>query len=121
MSKELFRCCLLYDFKVGLSAAASSRRICQAFGNSAVNERTARHWFQKFRSGDFSVYDESCVLSTSRQVVHYELLQIGQTVTEDLYSQQLERMQQALQQKEPAVENQKVVHFLHDNARPQVA
>ncbi|GFV73616.1 histone-lysine N-methyltransferase SETMAR [Trichonephila clavipes] len=36
--KELIRDCLLYDFKVGLSAAASSRRICQAFGDSAVNE-----------------------------------------------------------------------------------
>jgi len=49
---------LLYDFKGGLSAAASSRRICQAFGENAVNERTARHWFQKFRSGDVSLADE---------------------------------------------------------------
>ncbi|GFT09608.1 histone-lysine N-methyltransferase SETMAR [Trichonephila clavipes] len=41
--KELVRGCLLYDFqkKVGLSTAASSHRICQAFGDSAVNERTA--------------------------------------------------------------------------------
>ncbi|GFV71777.1 histone-lysine N-methyltransferase SETMAR [Trichonephila clavipes] len=39
-------------FKVGLSTAASSRPICQAFGDSAFNERTARHWFQKFRTGD---------------------------------------------------------------------
>ncbi|GFT15650.1 histone-lysine N-methyltransferase SETMAR [Trichonephila clavipes] len=49
VSKELVRGCLLYNFKVGLSAAASSRQRCQAFGDSAVNERTARHWFQKFR------------------------------------------------------------------------
>ncbi|GFV64909.1 histone-lysine N-methyltransferase SETMAR [Trichonephila clavipes] len=54
VSKELVRGCLLYDFKVGLSAVASSRRICQAFGDSAVNERTARHWFKKIRSGDLS-------------------------------------------------------------------
>ena len=57
-SKDLVRSCLLYDFKVGLSAAASSRRICQAFGDSTVNERTARRWFQKFMSGDLSLRDE---------------------------------------------------------------
>ncbi|GFS38703.1 histone-lysine N-methyltransferase SETMAR [Trichonephila inaurata madagascariensis] len=61
VSKELVQGCLLYDFKVGLSVAASSRRICQAFGDSAVNERTARHWFQKFRSGDLSLCDILCL------------------------------------------------------------
>ncbi|GFS61769.1 histone-lysine N-methyltransferase SETMAR [Trichonephila inaurata madagascariensis] len=59
VSKELVRGCLLYDFKVSLSAAASSRRICQALGDSAVNECTARHWFQKFRSGDLSLCDRA--------------------------------------------------------------
>ncbi|GFS43956.1 histone-lysine N-methyltransferase SETMAR [Trichonephila inaurata madagascariensis] len=39
--------------------AASSRRICQAFGDSAANERTARQWFQKFRSGDLSLCDKA--------------------------------------------------------------
>ena len=58
---------------------------------------------------------------TGRQVVHYELLPMGQTVTGDLYSQQLERVQQALHQKEPALVNRKGVLFLHDNARPHVA
>ncbi|GFT78844.1 hypothetical protein NPIL_348721, partial [Nephila pilipes] len=43
MSKDLVQCCFLYDFKVGLSEAASSRRIFQVFGDGAVNERTTRH------------------------------------------------------------------------------
>ncbi|GFY50598.1 histone-lysine N-methyltransferase SETMAR [Trichonephila inaurata madagascariensis] len=59
VSKELVWGCLLYGFKVVLSATASSRRICQAFGESAVNERTVRHWFQKFRSGDLSICDKA--------------------------------------------------------------
>lgn len=48
----------LYNFKVGLLAAASSHCICQAFGNSAVSEHTARHWFKKFKLGDLSLCDE---------------------------------------------------------------
>ncbi|GFY66166.1 histone-lysine N-methyltransferase SETMAR [Trichonephila inaurata madagascariensis] len=59
VSKELVRGCLLYDFKVGLLAAASSRRICRVFGDIAVNERTTRHWFQKFRLGDLSLCDKA--------------------------------------------------------------
>ncbi|GFS75190.1 histone-lysine N-methyltransferase SETMAR [Nephila pilipes] len=58
VSKDLARCCLFCDLKVGLSEAASSRQICRAFGDSTVNERTARHWFKKFRSGDLSLCEE---------------------------------------------------------------
>ena len=60
-----------------------------------------------------------CVWSTSRQVVHYELLQMDQMVTADLDSQQLEHVQQALQQKEPALVYCKGVLFLHDNVSGQ--
>ncbi|GFY52843.1 histone-lysine N-methyltransferase SETMAR [Trichonephila inaurata madagascariensis] len=59
VSKELVRGCLLYDFKVGLLATTSSHRICQAFGDSAVNEYTARNWFEKFKSGDLSLCDKA--------------------------------------------------------------
>ncbi|GFU87001.1 histone-lysine N-methyltransferase SETMAR [Trichonephila clavipes] len=61
-----------------------------------------------------------CVWWTCRQVVHYELLPTGQTVTVDLYSQQFERVQQALHQKDPALNNRKGVLLLHDNARSHV-
>ena len=62
-----------------------------------------------------------CAWWTGRRVVHYELLPTGQTVTGDLYSQQLEHVQQALPQKESALVNRKGVLFLHDNARLHVA
>ena len=45
---------------------------------------------------------------------------MGQTITGDLYSHQLEHVQQALCQKDPAQVNLKGVLFLHDNARPHV-
>ncbi|GFY50320.1 histone-lysine N-methyltransferase SETMAR [Trichonephila inaurata madagascariensis] len=46
-----------------------------------------------------------CVWWTCHQVVHYELLPTGQTAIADLFSQQLERIQQALHQKELALVN----------------
>ena len=57
---------------------------------------------------------------TGHQVVDYELLPTGQTITGDLYSQQLECVQQALHQKKLARVNCKGVLFLHDKARPDV-
>ncbi|GFU67500.1 transposable element Tc1 transposase [Trichonephila clavipes] len=36
---------------MGLSAAASSRQICQAFGGTAVNARTARRHLDAFTRG----------------------------------------------------------------------
>ncbi|GFT23630.1 HTH_48 domain-containing protein [Trichonephila clavipes] len=41
-------------------------------------------------------------------------------VTLDLYSQQLERVQKTLHQKEPALVNRKDVLLLHDSAKPYV-
>ncbi|GFX25469.1 histone-lysine N-methyltransferase SETMAR [Trichonephila clavipes] len=196
VSKELVR--LLYDFKVGLSAAALSLGICQAFG--AVNEpRTGRPQalddevlqavieenssqtcgehtrqfntssetvilhlhrlgktyrcihiqsvltsYEKWvlygtpkRSKHLSSPEDTvphsarppmhprkimlCVWWTCRQVVHYELLPKGQMVIADIYSQQLEHVHPALNQKELALVNQKGVLLLHDNARPHVA
>ena len=56
--KLMIRSCLLYEFKLGTSASSASRRICTAFGEGAVSERTARNWFQKFRSGNEALEDE---------------------------------------------------------------
>jgi len=60
-----------------------------------------------------------CFWRISRQVVHCELPPLSQTITANLYSQQLEHIQQALQQ-EPAMVNRKGLMFLDDNASPYV-
>jgi len=58
---------------------------------------------------------------TCRQVVHYELIPPGKTITADLYLQQLQRVHRALRQKKPTLVNRKDVLVLHDNAKSHVA
>lgn len=57
LPKSLVRGLLLYDFKSGVKAAESSRRICAAFGDGVMSERTAQDWFKRFREGDTSLED----------------------------------------------------------------
>ena len=48
----------MYEFKLGTSNSSASRKLCTAFGEGAVSERTARNWFQKFCSGNETLGDE---------------------------------------------------------------
>lgn len=59
-----------------------------------------------------------CIWWNSQGLVYFEVLEKGQTVTADLYSQQLGRVDQALSTQGS---NTKVVRLLHDNARPHIA
>jgi len=54
-------------------------------------------------------------------VIYFELLNINQTIAANVNSQQLQRLNEVLSQKRPALGNQKGVIFLHDNSRPHVA
>ncbi|XP_054156275.1 histone-lysine N-methyltransferase SETMAR-like [Oppia nitens] len=62
-----------------------------------------------------------CVWWNIKGIVHWELLNVGQTVNSDLYCQQLERVKSSLTKLWPALVNRKGVIFHHDNARPHVA
>ena len=62
-----------------------------------------------------------CVWWDCQGVIHWELLNNGQTVTAEVYIQQLTRVQEQLIKKRPALINFKRVTFLHDNARPHTA
>lgn len=59
-----------------------------------------------------------CVWWNSRGLVHFELLDPGQTVTADLYIQQLSHVDQALRRQGVDTTTTKL---LHDNARPHTA
>lgn len=58
MSKEQLRTIFFFNYKLGQSAVETARQINQVWGPNSTAERTVRRWFEKFRSGDFSLEDE---------------------------------------------------------------
>lgn len=63
-----------------------------------------------------------CVWWDMKGVVHYELLDQGQTINADRYSKQLRKVQRELEVKRPfSGHGPRPVILLHDNARPHVA
>ncbi|PRD29974.1 UNVERIFIED_CONTAM: Histone-lysine N-methyltransferase SETMAR [Trichonephila clavipes] len=46
-------------FTISKCAYQPLHQVAEAFGDSAANERKARHWFQKFRSGHLSLCDQA--------------------------------------------------------------
>lgn len=63
-----------------------------------------------------------CIWWDSEGIVYYELLKPNETVNAERYKQQLERLNENLMRKRPAIaSNRRKVILLHDNARPHVA
>jgi histone-lysine N-methyltransferase SETMAR len=63
-----------------------------------------------------------CVWWDQKGIIYWELLEPKQTVTANVYSQQLMRLSQALETKRPfGGKGKRKVILLHDNARPHVA
>lgn len=62
-----------------------------------------------------------CVWWDCHGIIHHELLKSNLTITVDRYVQQLQRVQEKLHEKRPALVNRKNVILLHDNARPHTA
>ena len=55
---EHFRHILLFYFHKGKNAAQAAKKLRDVYGEKALKERQCRNWFDKFRSGDFSLKDE---------------------------------------------------------------
>lgn len=63
-----------------------------------------------------------CIWWDQQGVVYYELLKPNETVTADVYRRQLNKLNDVLLQKRPAIaSNRRKVILLRDNARPHVA
>ena len=54
--KEL-RILLLHEFRLGRKATEVARNICSSMGEHTLSIRTARHWFNLFKSGNFELND----------------------------------------------------------------
>uniref|UniRef100_A0A914D1S0 Mos1 transposase HTH domain-containing protein n=1 Tax=Acrobeloides nanus TaxID=290746 RepID=A0A914D1S0_9BILA len=142
MEKNLgdIRKLLKYEFELGHNAKQAVTNINRAKGAETVAYTTAKRWFSKFRSGNLETddkmrfgrpreVDRDAVVNTvedhssmtthmlwdRRGIIHWELLEKGETINANLYCEQLERVRQKLR-------NRRVpVIFLQDNARPHVA
>ena len=57
-NKRHLRELLIYFFSMKETAAEVHRLLKDAYGASALSERSCREWFQKFKNGDFDVEDK---------------------------------------------------------------
>jgi histone-lysine N-methyltransferase SETMAR len=62
-----------------------------------------------------------CVWWDWQGIIYYELLPYGQTLNSELYCDQLDRLNAAIEQKRPALFNRKGIMFQQDNARPHTS
>lgn len=62
-----------------------------------------------------------CIWWDLKGILYYEFLNHNTTINAEIYAHQLQRVQEALRQKRPALVNRKGVILLDDNARPHVA
>ena len=92
------------------------------------NPDRGRQWLSPGQSAESVVrqgrYDRKvmlCVWWNYKGLVHFELLKEGQTINSSLYSEQLERMLDRLEDLEPALVNRKRVLLQQDNAPAHTA
>jgi histone-lysine N-methyltransferase SETMAR len=93
-----------------------------------INVCRRRQWldpgqkpFPDVNSDSYSKKVMLCVWWDMKGVIYFELLNNHETINANIYSQQLQRLNEVLLQKRPVLANQKDVILLHDNSRPHVA
>ena len=52
------RHCMLYEFNLKKNATQSTKSICSAYGDDALDVRTCQNWFARFNAGDFDLNDK---------------------------------------------------------------
>ena len=54
--KEHYR--YIFYFRKGKNASQAHKKLCAVYGDEALKEGQCQNWFDKFRSGDFSLKNE---------------------------------------------------------------
>lgn len=57
-TKQHLREILLFYYNSKKSAAEAHRMLVEAYGDAALGETACRHWYQRFKSGDFDTTDK---------------------------------------------------------------
>ena len=57
LSRKELRILLLHEFCLSRKATKAARNICSTMGEDTLSIRTARHWFNRFKSGKFELND----------------------------------------------------------------
>ena len=57
ISRIELRVFLLHEFRLGRKATKATSKICSTIGKDSLSIRTAQHWFNWFKNGNFELDD----------------------------------------------------------------
>uniref|UniRef100_A0A0N5B7H1 HTH_48 domain-containing protein n=1 Tax=Strongyloides papillosus TaxID=174720 RepID=A0A0N5B7H1_STREA len=88
------------------------------------NRKRTGQWLDSNEAGKRKLFPEKIMVTvwwSIEGVIHYELMEPGETITSESYCQQLEEMHQNLSKKRPLLINSKGPILLYDNRKPYIS
>ncbi|GFV01760.1 histone-lysine N-methyltransferase SETMAR [Trichonephila clavipes] len=137
--KQHFRHILLFYYRKGKNAVQARKKLTDVYGEVVLTVRQCQNWFVKFRTGNFDVEDAprsgrpveadkdaiKALVDANRRITSREiglrLLPDNTTINSEVYCHQLDKLNDALQQKRSELINRKDVVFHQDNAKPHTS
>jgi len=58
VARKDVRLLLLHEFRLGRKATVATHNICATMGKGTLSYDTAKHWFQRFKNGNFGLEDK---------------------------------------------------------------
>ncbi|GFX97709.1 mariner Mos1 transposase [Trichonephila clavipes] len=118
----------------GKNAIQARKKFTDVYGEGVLTVRQCQNWFAKFRSGNFDVEDPprsgkpvetdkdviKALVDANRQITTLEI-GLSFSINSEVYCHQLDKLNDALQQKRSELINRKGVVFHQDNAIPHTS